>query len=60
MLAEGEEDHEISCQAPDEVNYIILWAVDGAVKHDEYMGFKVGEQKAVADGEVSHSFQQQM
>ena len=50
MLAEGEEDHEISCQAPDAVNYIIIWAVNETAIQDEYMGFKVGKQKTVADG----------
>ena len=50
MLAEGEENHEIACQAPDAVNYIIIWAVNETAIHNEYMGFKVGEQKAVADG----------
>ena len=49
MLAEGEEDHEIACQAPDAVNYIIIWAVNETAIHDEYMGFKVGGQKAAAD-----------
>ena len=40
----------IPCQAPDAVTYVIIWAVDGAVIHDEYMGFRVGDQKTVADG----------
>ena len=51
VLPEGDEEHSIPCQGPDGVNYVILWAVDGAViAEDELMGFKVGEQKAVADG----------
>ena len=50
VLPEGDEDHNIPCQAPDAVNYVIIWAVDGAVIEDELMGFKVGEQKTVADG----------
>ena len=50
MLPEGDEEHNIPCQAPDAINYVILWAVDGAVIEDELMGFKVGDQKTVADG----------
>ena len=50
MLSEGDEEHNIPCQAPDAVNYFIIWAVDGAVIEDELMGFRVGEQKTVADG----------
>ena len=51
VLPEGDEEHSIPCQGPDAANYVILWAVDGAViAEDELMGFKVGEEKAVADG----------
>ena len=50
VLPEGDEDHNIPCQAPDAVNYVIIWAVDGAVIEDELMGFQVGDQQTVADG----------
>ena len=51
LNTEGDEDYNIPCQAPDAVTYVIIWAVDGAViVEDELMGFKVGEQRAVADG----------
>ena len=49
VLAEGEE-RSILCTAPAEVNYNVLWAVDGIPVNGEYMGFTVGEEEMLGDG----------